>query len=135
MNVAVLLATVAVATATALVLENNRDRIQGEFAVVAAPVSGGLVGIRKGDPEIKPYFNGDTLEEGRWRVTRSRSYFWSPAISTGIIFRASDHERSVSGGIGLHFVAFGENEDTRYAPAITLHYGTEQRQGWVPKPR
>jgi hypothetical protein len=104
-----------------------------ELSIDIAPLNGGLVGLKQADPVVRPHFLRQS--DGSYKasddlvvVRENHSFFWSPAISTGLIFRFAEDADKIALGLGAHFVAFRDTVETRTAPALTIHFGTRTRQ-------
>lgn len=105
-----------------------------EVKVLALPLAGGVAGVRRADPEFIPAYQYNETsatwerKEGYVEVLRSTTYTWTPAVSSGLVLHLSNDKTKFTWGIGGHVVSLKYQDDLRIAPAITLHFGDQQRQ-------
>jgi hypothetical protein len=115
-------------------LNTKRWRLNVEVAA-----GGGFAGIREGEVQTAPTLNcaGDpqvcTPDSETVTLVRNNKYTWRPSLSTGIIFRwykSTDAEigDKIGLGIGGHFVFVPSGNDSRAAPALTMHIGKQSTQ-------
>jgi hypothetical protein len=115
---------------------------------------GGFVGLDTNEVQTTPHTTCTpaqppvcTADPANVVVTANSRYGWQPAVATGLVFRyipkpeyvGSDDQGGMKRdgfgiGLGAQFVFVPHGDNTRAAPALTIHVGRSSQQvffGWV----
>lgn len=125
------------AIASAILLSCASSVYAGSLKVRAliAPANAGYVGVTQADPAIAPTTRDSSgyrvLVPGFSTVRADKSVKWFPAVDAGVIvwWDADSHQEDSMGfGFGGHLVTYKVQDDTRFSPALTMHFGSRTKQ-------
>ncbi len=106
-------------------------------------INAGIAGVRIAEISKKAHYVAGSgqyePDADKIEIWGNHKYDWSPAASVGLVFRfievsdtatteEIDETDGRGFGLGFHFVTLQKKEDVKYAPAVTLHYGTSAFQ-------